>query len=194
MKKLLACGLLSSTILFTSCIGSFSAFNGLREWNEGVTESKFGNELIFLALWIVPVYGVATLADLIIFNAIEFWDGTNPIAMNEGDSETKVLVNKGNTYKITATKNNFHVDIIDGDRKGESTDLVYVDTDKSWNVEKDGELIKLSSLKKGMLMTYLPNGEVINVPQGLNRVAALDLLESQAAEYTNCKYAELIVE
>ena len=194
MKKLLACGLLSSTILFTSCIGSFSAFNGLREWNEGVTESKFGNELIFLALWIVPVYGVATLADLIIFNAIEFWDGTNPIAMNEGDSETKILVNKGNTYKITATKNNFHVDIIDGDRKGESTDLVYLDTDKSWNVEKDGELIKLSSLKKGLLMTYLPNGEVINVPQGLNRVAALDLLESQAAEYTNCKYAELIVE
>jgi len=114
--------------------------------------------------------------------------------MNEGDSETKIVTSKGNTYKITATKNNFHVVIIDGDRKGESTDLVYVDTDKSWNVEKDGELIKLSSLKKGILMTYLPNGEVINVPQGLNRVAALNLLESQAAEYTNCKYAELIVE
>jgi len=43
MKKILACGLLSTTILFTSCIGSFSAFNGLREWNEGVTDSKFGN-------------------------------------------------------------------------------------------------------------------------------------------------------
>ena len=113
MKKVLVCGLLSSTILFTSCIGSFSAFNGLREWNESVTDSKFGNELIFLALWIVPVYGVATLADLIVFNAIEFWDGTNPIAMNEDDSETKIVTSKGNTYKIVATKNNFHVDIID---------------------------------------------------------------------------------
>ena len=190
----MACGLLSTTILFTSCIGSFSAFNGLRDWNESITDNKFGNELIFLALWVVPVYQIATLADLVVFNAIEFWDGENPIAMNEGDSETKIVTSKGNTYKITATKNNFHVVIIDGDRKGESTDLVYVDTDKSWNVEKDGELIKLSSLKKGILMTYLPNGEVISVPQGLNRVAALDLLESQAAEYTNCKYAELIVE
>ena len=194
MKKVMACGLLSTTILFTSCIGSFSAFNGLRDWNESITDNKFGNELIFLALWVVPVYQIATLADLVVFNAIEFWDGENPIAMNEGDSETKIVTSKGNTYKITATKNNFHVVIIDGDRKGESTDLVYVDTDKSWNVEKDGELIKLSSLKKGILMTYLPNGEVISVPQGLNRVAALDLLESQAAEYTNCKYAELIVE
>jgi len=194
MKKVMACGLLSTTILFTSCIGSFSAFNGLRDWNESITDNKFGNELIFLALWVVPVYQIATLADLVVFNAIEFWDGENPIAMNEGDSETKIVTSKGNTYKITATKNNFHVIIIDGDRKGESTDLVYVDTDKSWNVKKDGELIKLSSLKKGILMTYLPNGEVINVPQGLNRVAALDLLESQAAEYTNCKYAELIAE
>lgn len=194
MKKVLACGLLSSTILFTSCIGSFSAFNGLREWNEGVTDSKFGNELIFLALWVVPVYQIATLADLIVFNAIEFWDGTNPISMNEGDSETKLVTSKGNTYKIITTKNNFHVDIIDGKRKGESTDLVYVETNKSWNVKKDGELIKLSSLKKGILMTYMPNGDVISVPQGLNRVATLDLLETQAAEYTNCKYAELVVE
>ena len=43
-------------------------------------------------------------------------------------------------------------------------------------------------------MTYLPNGEAINVPQGLNRVATLDLLETQADEFSNCKYAELIAE
>lgn len=195
MKKVLACGLLSTTILFTSCIGSFSAFNGLRDWNENVTDSKFGNEVIFLALWILPVYGLATLGDLVVFNAIEFWGGTNPIAMNEGDSETKTIVNKGNSYEITATKNRFHVAIVDGDRKGETTDLVYVANDKSWNVEKeDGELVKLASLKKGLLMAYLPNGEAVTVPQGLNRVATTDYLESQMVNYSTCRYAELAVE
>lgn len=195
MKKVLACGLLSTTILFTSCIGSFSAFNGLRDWNESVTDSKIGNELIFIALWVLPVYGIATLADLVVFNSIEFWGGTNPVAMNEGDSETKTIVSKGNTYKVTATKNRFHVAIVDGRRKGETTDLVYVAGDKSWNVEKeDGELLKLSSLKKGLLMANLPNSETVTVPQGLNRVATTDFLESKMTEYTDCKYAELIVE
>ena len=195
MKKVFVCGLLSTTILFTSCIGSFSAFNGLREWNESVTDSQFGNELIFLALWIVPVYGLATLGDLVVFNAIEFWGGTNPIAMNDNDSETKTIVNKGNKYQITATKNRFHVAIIDGERKGETADLVYLASDKSWNLEKaDGELQKLSSLKKGLLMAHLPNGETVTVPQELNRVATLDLLESKMANYNECKYAELVSE
>ncbi len=195
MKKVWACGLLSTTILFTSCIGSFSAFNGLRDWNESVTDSKFGNEIIFVALWVLPVYGLATLGDLVVFNAIEFWGGTNPIAMKEGDSETKTLVNKGNTYKITATKNRFHVAIVAGERKGESSDLVFIAKDKSWNIEKeDGERVKLASLKKGILMAHLPNGEAINVPQGLNRVAAADYLESKMVNYRDCTYAELIAE
>ena len=194
MKRVLVCGVLSFTMLFTSCIGSFSAFNGLREWNEEITDNKIGNELIFLALWVVPVYQIATFADLIIFNSIEFWDGTNPIAMKDGESETKTIVSKGNTYEITASKNKFHVAIVKGDRKGESSDLVYLETDKSWNVKKDGELLKISSLKKGLLMVHLPNGDVLNIPQGLNRVAALDLLESNINEYDDCKYAELILE
>ena len=195
MKKVLACGLLSTTILFTSCIGSFSAFNGLRDWNESVTDSKFGNELIFIALWVFPVYGLAALADLVVFNAIEFWDGTNPIAMNEGDSETKTIVNKGNTYKITATKDRFNVVVTAGERKGEATDLVYLANDKSWNVEKEnGKLQKLSSLKKGLLMAHLPNGETVSVPQGLNRLATLDYLESNLEAYNECKYAELVIE
>ena len=194
MKKVLACGLLSTTILFTSCIGSFSAFNGLRDWNENVTDSKFGNELIFLALWVLPVYGIATLGDLVVFNAIEFWGGTNPIAMNEGDSETKTIVSKGNSYEITATKNRFHVAIVEGERKGETTDLVYVAEDKSWNVEKEnGELQKISSLKKGILMAHLPSGEAVQVPNNLSKIATIDFLESKTEAYSDCRYAELVV-
>ncbi len=43
-----------------------------------------GNQLpgpgaIFLGLNIVPVYSLAYLVDLFVFNAIEFWSGDNPL-------------------------------------------------------------------------------------------------------------------
>ena len=56
MKKTvkLSALLLSATILFSSCIGSFRLTNKIKDWNEGVS-SKWGNEVIFLAFHIVPV-------------------------------------------------------------------------------------------------------------------------------------------
>ncbi len=192
MKKLTICALLASSILFTSCIGSFSAFNGLRDWNESVTDNQFGNEIIFLALWIIPVYQFATLGDLIVFNAIEFWGGDNPIAMKEGDSETRIVKSKGNTYQITATKNKFHVAIIDGKRKGETSDLVYTPADKSWSaIKANGEKVKLTSLKKGLRIVHLPNGESIKVFPGMSKTATVNYLEQKLATYDLCEYAEL---
>lgn len=192
MKKNVLCSLMATSLLFTSCIGSFTAFTSLRDWNESVTDNQFGNELIFIALWVVPVYQIATLGDLLIFNAIEFWGGDNPIAMQEGDSETRTIVNKGNTFEITATKNRFHIEITDGIRKGETSDLVYVPVEKSWNIENEnGELIKLASLKKGLLMAHLPNGNAIEVPQNLNRIQTSAFLDVELLDFQNCQYAEL---
>lgn len=192
MKKIVICSVLATSLLFTSCIGSFTAFSKLRDWNEGVTDNKFGNELIFIALWVIPVYQLALTGDLLIFNSIEFWGGDNPIAMNEGDSDTKTIVSKGNTYKITATKNRFHIEVVDGERIGETSNLVYVPNDKSWNIEKDnGELIKLSSLKKGLLMAHLPDGNTIEIPNNLNRQEAITFLDSEILNFQDCQYAEL---
>jgi len=67
----------------TSCIGTNSAFNGIRDWNGEVAESKWGQEAVHLVCWIVPVYGLALLGDVVIFNSIEFWGGENPV----GDGE-----------------------------------------------------------------------------------------------------------
>ena len=69
----------SGTILFSSCVGSFGLFNRISSWNQSVG-NKFVNELVFLALNIVPVYGVAYLADALVINSIEFWSGSNPMA------------------------------------------------------------------------------------------------------------------
>jgi hypothetical protein len=163
MRKLSIVGILCLTFLFSSCLGSYSAFNNLREWNEDATNNKFMNNLIFWGLNIIPVYGLFFVGDTLIFNVIEFWSGDNPIAMNEGESQTEVLAYKGNTYKMTATKNKFEISVIEGEKKGNSMELVYEPEDKSWNAVKDGELIKLSSFKDGLMLVYLPDGETVKI-------------------------------
>lgn len=63
----------------TSCIGSFSLTSGIADWNRKASDSKFVNELIFLGMVIIPVYGFAILVDAILLNSIEFWSGNNPV-------------------------------------------------------------------------------------------------------------------
>lgn len=77
------------SFMSTGCLGRFAAFNKLSDWNQKVTNDKFLNEIIFLAFNIIPVYGVALLADAIVFNSIEFWGGQNPM-MSEGDHQKVV--------------------------------------------------------------------------------------------------------
>ncbi|MGD8861368.1 MAG: DUF3332 domain-containing protein [Myxococcales bacterium] len=63
----------------SGCFGSFGATNALYDWNEGVSNNKWIQWLVFLVLIILPVYGLFILADAIVLNTIEFWTGTNPV-------------------------------------------------------------------------------------------------------------------
>jgi hypothetical protein len=80
MKKTLLGAALGLSLLASSCIGPNNAFDSMTHWNQNVTESKWANELIFIGLNIIPVYGVVYLGDIIIFNSVEFWGGENPIS------------------------------------------------------------------------------------------------------------------
>ncbi|MEH6406636.1 MAG: DUF3332 domain-containing protein [Leeuwenhoekiella sp.] len=184
MKKLLTCSVMSLLMLCTSCLGSFSAFNNLKDWNMEISDSKFVNNLVFWALNIVPVYGLFFVGDVLIFNVIEFWSGSNPIAMNEGEVETQILAYKGNTYKMTATKNHFDIAIIEGERKGNHLLLSYEPEDRSWNaVKEDGEIIKLSSFKDGLMIVYMPNGEEVKIDANATRSQGLAQLEMAKHDY-----------
>ena len=79
MKKSLLAGALALSLFGSSCMGPNNLFEGLHSWNSRATDGKWGNELIFAAFTIIPVYGFAYLGDIIIFNSIEFWGGKNPI-------------------------------------------------------------------------------------------------------------------
>lgn len=190
MRKLMICTALSSTILFTSCLGSFSAFNSLRDWNDGLTSNKFLDNLIFWALNIVPVYGLFFFGDVIIFNVMEFWTGSNPIAMNEGEIETQIVEKNGNSYLLTATKNKMKIEVIDGVDKGEQVDLVYAPEEQTWYAHKaDGEIIKLSSFEDGFYIVYMPNGEEVKIDPTATREEGLALLNQNIVNYKDCMLA-----
>ena len=79
MRKTLLAGALTLSLFCSSCLGPNNAFNRVHHWNEHATESKWGNEAVFVAFCIIPVYSLAYLGDILIFNSIQFWGGENPI-------------------------------------------------------------------------------------------------------------------
>ena len=135
-KLTLVAVVLSGSLLFSSCVGSFGLFNRLSSWNQGVG-NKFVNELVFLAFNIVPVYGVAYLADALVINSIEFWSGSNPMA-NVGDVK-KVKGENGN-YMVKTLENGYSIT-----KEGEtaSMDLIYNKEANTWNVVANGESSEL---------------------------------------------------
>ena len=106
-KLTLVAVLLSGSLLFSSCVGSFGLFNRLSSWNQSIG-SKFVNELVFLAFNIVPVYGVSYLADALVINSIEFWSGSNPMA-NVGD--VKNVVANGENAELIKMNNDGTADL-----------------------------------------------------------------------------------
>lgn len=109
MKKtfisvVLCMALLGGSVMTTSCIGSFSMTKKLLTWNRSI-DNKFINELVFVAFWILPVYEVSSLADLVVLNSIEFWSGTNAIAKGrsviEGQNGRYLVDCDGKGYSIT---------------------------------------------------------------------------------------------
>ncbi|MEG1402443.1 DUF3332 domain-containing protein [Bacteroides sp.] len=148
---------LSSTILFSSCVGSFGLFNRLASWNQTVGH-KFVNELVFIALNIIPVYPVAYLADALVINSIEFWTGSNPMA-NVGDVK-KVKGENGN-YMVETLENGYSI-TKEGEKK--AMELIYNKDANTWNVVAEGQTTELLKMNNdGTADMMLPNGKTLNV-------------------------------
>lgn len=171
-KMVAVSALLTLCIMGSSCIGSHALFNKLSAWNKGASDNKFINELICFAMWVIPVYQISLLGDVIVFNSIEFWTGSNPMA-NVG-SVKNVKGSDGKEYCIKTEKDGYKIS-----QDGKSVDLKFNEKDQSWNVESNGKSHKLLKMNQnGTAALYLGN-RVMNVTldaQGVTaaRSAAMD--------------------
>lgn len=181
MKKrsfnLLLAAALASSVMFSSCIGSFGLTNKLLDWNRGV-DTKFVNELIFVAFHILPVYPVAVMADILVINSIEFWSGSNPVA--DVGSVKNIETNEG-TYAVETKADGYSIQ-----KEGEETsvELVYNKDENSWNVEAEGETHKLLEFKDDdKVVMFLPDGQSMEVELSQAGVLAFQQVVQNASFY-----------
>ena len=121
--------LLSVSLLGSSCIGSFSLTNKLLSWNRQIG-NKFLNELVFFAFWVLPVYEVSALADVLVLNSIEFWSGNNPVACG-----TRVIEGTDGRYLVHCDGKGY---TIKSENDGSIVRLDFHADDRSWSVDVDG--------------------------------------------------------
>lgn len=147
--------MLSCSLAFTSCIGSFNLTNKLLSWNNSI-DSKFVNELVFIAFHIVPIYEITILADIVVLNSIEFWTGENVVA----EGTVKNIEAESGSYAIETKADGYHI-VKDGD---EVVDLIFDAEDKSWSVNANGESCELLRFgDNNEVVMYLPDGETMTV-------------------------------
>ena len=70
---------LAAAVPSTGCFGQFGATRKIAAWNDHVTESKVGRSVVMWGLLVIPVYELAAIGDIFIFNPIEFFSGSNPM-------------------------------------------------------------------------------------------------------------------
>ena len=147
---LASAAILSGSVLFTSCIGSFSLSNKLLAWNQTI-DNKFVNELVFFAFWIVPVYEVSMLADILVINSIEFWSGENPVAAGI----VKEVQGENGIYTVETLENGYHIE----SEEGQSMNLVYDKETNTWSAVTNSQTTKLITFDgDDKAIVYLPNG------------------------------------
>lgn len=120
---------LASSLTLTSCIGNFTLTNRVLSWNQQVG-NKFVNELIFFAFWVLPVYEVTSLVDVLVMNSIEFWSGNNPMS-----ASVKAIDSDHGQYLIACDGTGYDITCPDGS----TFRLNFYEEEQTWTLQSHGE-------------------------------------------------------
>ncbi|MDE6301502.1 MAG: DUF3332 domain-containing protein [Muribaculaceae bacterium] len=157
---------LGASMTLSSCIGSFTLTNKLISWNKTVG-NKFVNELVFFAFWVLPVYEVSSLADLIVLNSIEFWSGVNPVA-----SGTKVIEGNDGKYLVKSDKKGY---TITSENDGTTVRLEY-------SAEKDGWQVTVPDGSTYTIFTFVDDTHIA-LPAADGSTSIVELSEAGLMAY-----------
>jgi Domain of unknown function (DUF3332) len=107
MKKLIT--IVCVVLLFTGlsgCMGQMALNKKVGKFNLESADSRWGREGLFLLLY--PVTYVTSILDLLIFNSIEFWSGTNPINGESPLVDMKVaLLQQHGIHNVASAKTKY---------------------------------------------------------------------------------------
>lgn len=63
----------------SGCMGRNALSGKALRFNLTTAEGRWTREGLFFGMIVIPVYPIFKLVDLLLFNSIEFWTGTNPL-------------------------------------------------------------------------------------------------------------------
>lgn len=97
LKKLVAavCIFFAGIFSFANCFGSFGIVKAIYNAHRGL---RIGSGLLMKFIQTILMYfpfsilyALGFVADILLFNLVEFWTGTNPVAKSDFDSEGKLV-------------------------------------------------------------------------------------------------------
>ncbi len=163
MQRILATLVLVALLFnLAGCYGSFSLTKKVYDWN-GSLGNKWMNTVVMWILMWLPVYEAAGFIDFAILNSVEFWTGTNPLAMEDGQQQVKYATNDGKTYKIEMQKNQISITETVGPDKGKAISLTFNAENGNWTMD-DGKTASIfAKATQGNMTLFNPNGDPKNV-------------------------------
>jgi len=95
----------------SGCYGSNALFNKVHNWNGSLGDKWINSIVHFVFFGILPVYGFTLFVDVVILNVIEFWTGSNPLAM--GDTYEEMDANGNKIYAVKNADGSLSVNMVD---------------------------------------------------------------------------------
>ncbi len=115
--------------LLVSCYGSFTLTKKLYAWN-GSLGDKYVNSLVMFVL--IAPYGAIGFIDWAFLNTVEFWTGSNPLAMPEKVKDSKMVRVEGVDYRIDTQKHQIDLYEMAGDMESHKFTLVFEEESNTW--------------------------------------------------------------
>ena len=155
--SLVTVGLLAftSTATLQGCYGNFAMTKKVYKWN-GSLGNKWLNSIVMVGMTIIPVYQLSMLVDGVILNVVQFWTGSNPLAMLPGEKETQTVAVNGKTYILTATQNRLEVALQEPGVK--PMELKYDPQQQAWLVATEAGSKKVAEQHGDQLTLFLADG------------------------------------
>jgi len=161
-KKLIVMLLVVSilAVSLSGCYGKFALTRKVYKMN-GEVSNKYVRSLVMWVLMWIPVYSACGFIDFAILNLVEFWTGSNPLAMNDTDQEIKYYVENGQNIKVVTTQNRY--DIYDLNDASKNVSFVFDAQNQNWMLEKDGKLITIVDENNQFTKFFDINGKLAKV-------------------------------
>ncbi|MBP7509889.1 MAG: DUF3332 family protein [Prolixibacteraceae bacterium] len=144
------------------CYGNMSLTKKVYNFN-GSLGNKYVQSIVNWAFWICPVYEISMFLDYVLFNTIEFWTGSNPLAMNEGEHVIKYAESPNGEYKFEISQNQIIISQPANSTNKEDIVLTFDPVNNSWFMNSDGVSQQIGYLEGDQLKLVSPSGEELSI-------------------------------